>query len=209
MEMVVEDAGISRLRDSGDEGLAEALAAHHERLERIVDLRLDPRLAGRVDAADVLQEAFLEAKKRLPRYLKNPIVPVFVWLRGVTLDTLIHVHRRHLAKMRDAGLEVSLYGLPQPQVSTISLAGWLVADLTSPSQAAMRNEVAANVTKVLEAMDEIDREVLILRHFEQLSNDEVASIVGVKKAASSNRYVRALGRFRQVLETIPGVDFGN
>jgi len=207
--MVLVDSDISRLQNEGDEGLAEALATHYERLERIVDLRLDPRLAGRVDAADVLQEAFLEAQKRLARYLDNPSVPVFVWLRGVTLDTLIHVHRRHLAKMRDAGLEVSLHGGPHPQVSTISLAGWLVADLTSPSQAAMRDELASKVAEVLDAIDEIDREVLILRHFEQLSNDEVASIVGVKKAAASRRYVRALGRFRQVLATIQDVDFSN
>ncbi len=111
--------------------------------------------------------------------------------------------------MRFGGLEVSLHGGPRPQVSTISLAGWLVADLTSPSQAAMRDELASKVAEVLDAIDEIDREVLILRHFEQLSNDEVASIVGVKKAAASRRYVRALGRFRQVLETIQGVDFAD
>ena len=91
---------------------------HHDRLERIVDLRLDPRLAGRVDAADVLQEAFLEAQKRLARYLDDRSVPVFVWLRGVTLDTLIHVHRRHLAQKRDASLEVSLHAGPQPQFTT-------------------------------------------------------------------------------------------
>ena len=208
MSIASNNPQIENLRRNGEQCLAEVFSRHQDRLERIVDLRLDPRLSGRVDAADVVQEAFIEASKRLPRFLENPTVSVFVWVRGVTLDTLIHVHRRHLAKMRDAGREVSLSLGPAPQVSSISLAGWLVADLTSPSQAAMRDEVAKKVEEVLEAIDEIDREVLILRHFEQLSNDEVSSIVGVKKAATSRRYIRALKRFREVMESVPGFDFG-
>ena len=205
--MVHQESDITQLRSAGEQALADSLTLHGERLQRIVDLRLDPRLAGRVDASDVLQEAFLEACKRLPRYLDNPSVPVFIWLRGVTLDTLIHVHRRHLAEMRDAGRDVSLHAGRGPQVSSISLAGWLVADLTSPSQAAIRDETARKIEQVLGTMDEIDREVLILRHFEQLSNDEVASVIGVKKAAASRRYMRALARFREVVKTIPGCDF--
>ena len=182
-----QDSAVTLLRSAGQKALADAFTLHTERLQRIVDLRLDPRLAGRIDAADVLQEAFLEAWKRLPRYLDDPSVSVFIWLRGVTLDTLIHVHRRHLAEMRNAGRDVSLHtGLPPP-ASSISMADWLVADLTSPSQAAIRDETARKIEEVLGAMDEIDREVLILRHFEQLSNDEVASVVGVKKAAASRQ----------------------
>ena len=167
---------------------------------------MDTRLSGRVDAADVLQEAFLEACKRLPRYLEDPSVAVFVWLRGVALDTLIHVHRRHLAQMRDAGREVSLHQGPVAHVSSMSLAGWLIADLTSPSHAAMRDEVTKTIEEVMDAMDPVDREVLILRHFEQLTNDEVASIIGVKKAAASRRYMRALKRFREAIETVSGFD---
>jgi RNA polymerase sigma-70 factor (ECF subfamily) len=110
--------------------------------------------------------------------------------------------------MRDAGRDVSLHGGPAPSATSLSLAGCLVADLTSPSQAAIREETACRIEKVLGAMDEIDREVLILRHFEQLSNDEVASVIGVKKAAASRRYMRALARFREVGETVSGGDFG-
>ena len=203
-----QDSAVTLLKSAGQKALADAFALHTERLQRIVDLRLDPRLAGRVDAADVLQEAFLEACKRLPRYLDDPRVSVFVWLRGVTLDTLIHVHRRHLAEMRDAGRDIPLQAGRGPQASSISMAGWLIGDLTSPSQAAIRDETARKIEEVLGAMDEIDREVLILRHFEQLSNDEVASVVGVKKAAASRRYMRALARFREVVTTVPGCDFG-
>ncbi len=199
------DSWIEHLRRNGEEFLAEAFYQHRDRLERIVDLRLDPLLSRRVDASDVLQEAFLEAQKRLSRYVDNPRVPVFVWLRGVTLDTLIRVHRRHLAGMRDARREFSFQ---TPQVSSVSLSGWLVADLTSPSQAAIRDEMTKKVEEALDAMKEIDREVLILRHFEQLSNDEVAAIVGVGKSAASRRYTRAIKRLRETLQTVPGFSSG-
>ena len=208
MTQVLDDSGIERLRASGDEELGVLFEEYADRLDRIIDLRLDARLTGRVDPADVVQETFLEAQKKLPRYLDNATVPVFVWLRGVALDTLIHVHRRHLAQMRDAGLEVSIHGYSAgANVSSMSIAGWLVDDLTTASQLAVREETAKKVEDALNDMDEIDREVLILRHFEQLSNDEVASIVGVKKAAASRRYTRALLRFKEVAEGIPGFEF--
>lgn len=206
--MVDQAPEIVQLRQAGDQALADALALLAPRLLRIVELRIDPRLAGRVDAADVLQETFLEARKRLARYLEDPRVSMFVWLRGVTLDTLTHVHRRHLAQMRNAGREVSWQTATAPQASSLSMAGWLIGDLTTPSQAAIRDETARRIEQVLEMLDEIDREVLILRHFEQLSNDEVASVVGVKKAAASRRYTRALAHFRQALTSISGMDQG-
>ena len=197
---------LEALRQHGEQSLAEVFLRYRDRLERIIGLRLDPRVSARVDTEDVLQETFLEARKRLSRFLGDPSVAVFVWLRGVALDTLIHIHRRHLAQMRDAGREVSLHVRPAPQVSSISLAGWLIADLTSPSHAAMRDEVTKTIEEVIDGMDPVDREMLILRHFEQLTNDEVASILGVKKAAASRRYMRALKRFREAVEAIPGFD---
>ena len=201
-----DESLIQSLQQHGEQALAEILSANFERLLRVVDLRLDPRLTSRLDAGDVVQEAFLEARQSLPRFLREPRVPVFVWLRGVVLDTLVDVHRRHLgAKMRDAGREVSLQGIASPAATSISLAGCLVGDLTSPSKAAIREETARRIDQVLEGMDPIDREVLILRHFEQLTNDEVASILGVKKAAASRRYTRAVTRFREVVEEMSGL----
>jgi len=201
-----DESLIEALRRFGEQTLAGMLSTNFERLLRIVDLRLDPRLAGRLDAADVVQEAFLAARERLSRFLREPRVPVFVWLRGVVLDTLVDVHRRHLgAKMRDAGREIPLPDAAPPEATSISLAACLIGDLTSPSQAAIREETARKIDQVLEGMDPIDREVLILRHFEQLTNDEVASVLGVKKAAASRRYTRAVTRFREVVEGISGL----
>ena len=205
--MTDDQSQMARLASHGDEALAEVMAQLAPRLQQAVELRVDPRVAGRVDTADVLQEAFLEARKRLSRYLAEPRVPLFVWLRGVVLDTLIDFHRRHLgAKMRDAGQEISLHRSAAAQASSVALAAYLMGDLTSPSQAAIREETARQIEIVLAGMDEIDREVLILRHFEQLTNDEVAAVMGVKKAAASRRYLRALDRFRTVLEAIPGFE---
>ena len=204
---MTEDPQIASLQAGGDQALADVMAEHAPRLRQMVQVRVDPRLAGRVDVADVLQEAFLEAHKRLPRYLAEPAVPVFVWLRGVVLETLIDFHRRHLGtKMRDAGQEVSLQRPLAPQASSVALAACLAGSLTSPSQAAIRAETVRQIEQILDRMDEIDREVLVLRHFEQLTNDEVAAVLGVKKAAASRRYMRALDRFRTVLVAIPGFE---
>jgi RNA polymerase sigma-70 factor (ECF subfamily) len=123
------------------------------------------------------------------------------------MDTLIDVHRRHLgAQMRNAGRDVSLLVSRSPQASSMALAAYLAGSLTSPSRAAVREETAQQIERALAEMDEIDREVLILRHFEQLTNDEVAAALGVKKAAASRRYMRALTRFREVLLAIPGFE---
>lgn len=202
--MPEEQTQISQLRSGGEQALADAMAEHAFRLRLMVQLRLDPRVSGRFDAGDVLQEAYLEARKRLPRYLDSPGVPLFVWLRGVVLDTLIDFHRRHLGtKRRDAAMEVPLNVRTWRQASSVCLAAQLAESLTSPSQAAIREETARQIEAALSQMDEIDRDVLLMRHFEQLTNDEVAAVLGVKKAAASRRYMRALERLRKVVSAIP------
>ena len=125
-----------------------------------VPLRLDQRLQGRVDPSDVLQEAFLEATRRRPEYLRQPGMPFFLWLRLLTGQRLIDLHRQHLgAKMRDAGLEVSLYRGDCPRASSASLAELLLGRLTTASRAAIRAETQLRVQEALNAMDAIDREV--------------------------------------------------
>ena len=184
--------------------LAEVLERNRERLKQMVRTRLDPRLRGRLDPSDVIQEAYLDAARRLPEYVRDPAVPFFLWLRKLTAQRLIDLHRQHLgAKMRDAGLEVSLYSGAFPQASSLSLAAQLLGRFSSPSRAAMRAEIQIRVQEALNSMDAIDREILALRHFELLTNDEVAQVLGIKKTTASNRYVRALKRLTEVLESYP------
>jgi RNA polymerase sigma-70 factor (ECF subfamily) len=201
-----ETANLLHRAAAGDQqALAELFAHYRDRLRQMVRLRLDRRLQGRLDPSDVLQEAYLDLARRFPEYSRQPSVPFFLWLRGLTGQKLTDLHRQHLgAKMRDAGQEISLYRGALPQVSSASLANQLLGRLTSASRAAMRAETQLRVQEVLNGMDPMDREVLILRHFEMLSNDETAAVLGIKKSAASNRYIRALKRLKDSLAALPG-----
>jgi RNA polymerase sigma-70 factor (ECF subfamily) len=186
--------------------LAELFERHRGRLEQMVRLRLDRRLQGRIDPCDVLQEAFLDVARRFPEYAAEPTMPFFLWLRLLTGQRLIDLHRQHLgAKMRDAGMEVSLHRGGYPRASSASLAELLLGRLTSASRAAIRAETQQRVQDALNAMDEIDREVLVLRHFEMLSNEETAQVLGLKPSAASNRHLRALKRLREIMAQVPGL----
>src|SRR5262249_25993186 len=197
-----------RRAGAGDPQALPALFAHYrERLWRMVNLRLDRRLQGRLDPEDVLQEAYLVFAARFAEYARNPTLPFFLWLRSLTGQKLIDLHRQHLgAKMRDAGQEVSLYRGALPQASSVSLANQLLGRLTSASQAAIRAETQLRVQEALNSMDPIDREVLTLRHFEGLTNEETAQVLGLKKAAASNRHIRALKRLKDLLAGVPGLE---
>jgi RNA polymerase sigma-70 factor (ECF subfamily) len=191
---------------NGDEGaLAVLVERYRDRLERMVRLRMDRRLQGRVDAADVVQEAYLALRGKFPQYSADPRLPFFVWLRLEVGQKLVDVHRFHLGtQMRDAGQEVSLHRGPLPQVTSASLAEHLLGRLTTASQAAVRAELQLRVQEALNSMDPNDREVLVLRHFEELSNAEAAQVLGIKPSAAVNRYVRALKRLKGVLQGMPG-----
>jgi RNA polymerase sigma-70 factor (ECF subfamily) len=195
---------------AGDEAALAALwQRHHARLRQMVRLRLDRRLQGRVDPSDVLQEAYLDLADRLPDYARDRPMPAFLWLRLVTGQRLMQVHRHHLGPaLRDAGREVSLYRGALPQASSASLAAQLLGRLTTASQAAARAEWQVQLQAVLNGMDPMDREILALRHFEELSNGEAAEVFGLSKWAASARYVRALGRLRDLLEHVPGFSDG-
>src|SRR6516165_4868731 len=208
---MTSDSGSSddvlRRAGTGDpNALAELFARHRDQLRRMVRLRLDRRLQGRVDPSDVLQEAQVEILRRAAEYAADPRVPPFLWLRLITGQRLTALHRRHLgARMRNAGQEVALHRGPIPQATSASLAEMLLGRLTSPTQAAQRAEVRVMLQEALNGMDPLDREVLTLRHFEELSNAEVAQVLGLSKTAASNRYIRALERLREILAGIPGL----
>jgi RNA polymerase sigma-70 factor (ECF subfamily) len=196
---------LRRARDGDGEALGRLFQRHADRLRKMVHLRLDRRLYGRLDPSDVLQEAYLDVARRFPEYAAQPAVPFYLWLRALTGQRLIDLHRQHLgAKMRSAGQEVSLYRGALPQASSASLANQLLGRLTSPTQAALRTEMQIRLQEALNGMDPLDREVLVLRHFEELSNNETAAVLGIDKSAASKRYIRALARLRDILDAIPG-----
>ncbi len=199
---------LARLQQGDQLALAELFARHRDRLGRMVAFRLDERLRGRVAASDVLQEAYIDALKRLPHYQAEPGMPFFLWLRWVTVQRLIEVHRQHLgARIRDAGREVSIDRGESPEASSARMVE-LIGDLTSPSQAAQRAETMGQLQQALDGLEPMDREVLALRHFEELSNQETAAVLGIQPAAASKRYVRALERLREALAGLTDFDRG-
>src|SRR6516164_3978575 len=192
-------------RNGDESALAVLFERHRSRLERMVRLRMDRRLQGRVDPADVVQDAYLVVRGKFPQYSVDSPLPFFRWLRLEVGQKLVDVHRFHLgAQMRNAGQEVSLHRGALPPVSSLSLAEQLLGKLTTASQAAMRAELRIRVQEALNSMDPQDREVLLLRHFEELSNAEAAQVLGIKPSAAVNRYVRALKRLKEVFQGMPG-----
>jgi RNA polymerase sigma-70 factor, ECF subfamily len=183
----------------------DLVCAYRERLRRMVAFRLDPRLRGRVDPSDLVQEAFLDATGLLADYQCDPPLPFYLWLRQLAGTRLAKAHRHHLGTLcRDVRREVELPGESVPGVSSAALAGYLVGREGRPSEAALRAELRSRLEELLDQFDPLEREVLALRHFEQLGNAEAARVLGLTEAAASKRYIRALERVRERLARSPG-----
>ncbi len=191
---------LDRLRGDDRQALGELFELHRERLWRMLYIRLDRRLSSRVSPDDVLQEAFLDVAGRIGEYLDHPAVPFYVWLRFLTIQRMQMLQRVHLgARMRSVTREVALPEGGVALASAESMAGQLVSHMTSPSQAAIRHELQDRLRAALDEMEPLDREVLALRHFEELGNNEVPEVLGISKDAASKRHVRALMRLREIL----------
>ena len=197
-----------QLAVQGDQpAMSMLLSMYRDRLTKMVQLRLDRRLFGRVDASDIVQDATIEAARRLREYAASPPMGFYLWLRQLAGQKLIDTHRYHLgAEKRDAGQEVSLYRNAMPEATTTALASQLLGRLTSPTQALQRVELQLRVQEALNSLDPIDREVLVLRHFEYLSNSEIASELGISKSAASKRFIVALRRLKEVLNQVTGLE---
>jgi RNA polymerase sigma-70 factor, ECF subfamily len=191
---------------AGDvESWGALLTRHEGRLRRMIAFRIDARMQGRIDPEDVVQEVNLAASEHLAEYLRKPEIPFFLWLRGIAGNRLLELHRRHLGTpMRDARREVSLHRGALPGATSAALAAQLLGHQTRPSEAAVRAEAKIRIQEALNAIGPIDREVLALRHFEQLTNAEAAHVLQIKEAAAGKRYLRAVERLREIMAHLPG-----
>jgi RNA polymerase sigma-70 factor (ECF subfamily) len=180
------------------------LARHREPLRRMIAGRLDRSVVRREDASDVVQGVLLEASRRLSEYLRDPALPFQIWLRQIARDRLIDVHRRHRrALRRSVDRERPMTAPAFLDRSSLDLAMELRDQRATPSAEAIRRELVERFRLALEGLGPDDREILILRHFEHLSNSETASALGLSEAAAGMRYLRALRRIRVVLDTPP------
>jgi RNA polymerase sigma-70 factor, ECF subfamily len=197
-----EEHWITRLKADAAGAVAELFAEHHPRLRRTVAIRMDPRLNTRIDPSDVLQDAYLRVSAQAAEFAAGPTLPVFVWLRLQVGRAIVDAYRKHIGTQKhDLRQEVRLDD--HPPVSTDSLVGELVGRGSSPGTQLRRDELRQRLDALFGALDPIDREVLVLRHFEDLSNGEVAATLGLSKTAASNRYVRALDRLRELMADAP------
>ena len=177
------------------------LDSFRSKLRVMVDLRMHALVRGRVDPSDIIQEAFVDASQRLPEYVANPVVPFYVWLRSLTAQRLSLAHRRNLGtQSRNAIREVSMFPSAIQSATSAAIAAQLVGKLTSPSSAAIAAEQKLRLEAALEELEPIDREILVLRHFEEMTNAESAAVLDLRPTAASNRYVRALGKLKLVLD---------
>lgn len=194
---------LQRAADGDTTAISSLLERYRDRLKRMVSLRLDRRVQKRVDPSDIVQEALIVASNRLSEYAESPSMGFYLWLRWLTADKLLNVHRDHLGtQKRDVSQEVSIYRQPMPQACSVSLAQQLLGQLTSPTQAVARAELQLLVQNTLNSMDPIDREILVLRNFEQLSTTETAEALGIKRSTASKRYIMALKRLKQALSFV-------
>ena len=186
----------------GEAGADERLLeVHREPLRRMIGLRLDPALAGRVDASDVVQEVMLEVSQRLADYLRNPSMPFHLWVRHIARDHMIDAHRRHRqAQRRSLDREQPIVPAALVDKSSLELAGQFLDREMTPASAAVRRELQKRMEQAVAGLDEDDREIILMRHYEQLSNQEVATALGLTEAAASMRHLRAVRKLRAALQ---------
>jgi RNA polymerase sigma-70 factor (ECF subfamily) len=201
------DPLLEEARCGDSEAVERLLTVHREPLRRLIGLRLDPALAARVDASDIVQDVLLEAHRRLQEYLKNPTMPFHLWLRHIAKDHIIDAHRRHRqAQRRSLDREQPIVPAVLADHSSYELAGQLIDPELTPASEAIRRELQRRLDAAIADLDEDDREIILLRHREQLANQDVARALGLSEAAASMRYLRAVRRLRDVLVPSSDVD---
>ncbi len=186
---------------TGDEsGVAELFEHYRPRLKRLVLLRMYPQVQARLDASDVLQETFLEMARRLPAYAEDCRMPFFLWLRWLTIERLDQLHRKHLgAEMRTVFREFSQPSPAVPDASIFNIASQLAGDFTSVDRNLLKEEVQRKLIGALEQMESKDREIVGMRHFEELSTDEIAELLQLTRSGVLKRYTRAIRRLRDIV----------
>ena len=191
---------IAAAQNGDDDAVNRLMQRHREAVRRMIDLRMDRRLRQRVDASDIVQDVLIDANRRLADYLKDPSMPFHLWLRQMAQDRLIDAHRRHrVAAKRSVDREQPLAARPALDRSTMELAAQLCDQERTPAAAAEWNELQLLFRQALDQLDEQDREVVLMRHFEKLSNSEVAQALELTPPAASMRYLRAVRRLRTIL----------
>lgn len=195
------DVLLTEAKEGNDDAVNALLERHRGAIRRLVELRLDRKVQRRVDVSDVVQEVMVEASGRLTRYLDDPVMAFHLWLRQIAWDHIIDTYRRHrVSAKRNMDREQPMVGGDNPDESSVDLAVQLCDPNLTPATVASQREIAAQVEQAIRELDDSDQEVIVMRHYEHLSNLEIAEVLGLNPPAASMRYLRAVRRLRTVLE---------
>ena len=192
---------LASARDGDAEAVNRLLEKHRAPIRRLIELRLDRKVQRRVDVSDVVQDVMIEASGRLDKYLADPAMAFHLWLRQIAWDRIIDTYRRHrVSAKRNMDREQPMASPAGPDQSTMELAVQLCDPGLTPAAAATQREIAVKVEQAIEKMNDQDREIILMRHYEHLSNLEIAEVLGLNPPAASMRYLRALRRLREMLQ---------
>jgi RNA polymerase sigma-70 factor (ECF subfamily) len=192
---------IERAKEGNPDAVESLLDRHRDALRRMIQLRLDQKIQRRVDVSDVVQEVLIEANRRLKDYLDNPAMAFHLWVRQIAKDRIIDAHRRHrVSAKRSIDREQALIVPGDNDHSTMELAGKLCDPSLTPAAAATQREIANQVELAIGMLPDVDREIILMRHYEQLSNQDIAAVLQLSEPAASMRYLRALRRLRELID---------
>ena len=194
---------LDQAREGDGTAVNELIERHRGALRHLVRMRLDRKIQRRVDVSDVVQEVLIEANRRLKTYLENPVMPFHLWVRHIARDRIIDAHRRHRGSAKRS------IDREQPMVipggfdqSSIILANQLVDQGKTPAAKTLEKELAGRVEDAITQLDDVDAEVIVMRHYEQLSNQEIAQALDLTEPAASMRYLRAVRRLRDLMQSL-------
>ena len=198
---MVGNADMDGAREGDSAAVDNLLDRHRESLRRMIGMRLDHKIKRRVDVSDIVQEVLVEANRRLQDYLQNPVMAFHLWIRQIAKDRIIDAHRRHrVSAKRSIDREQPLVAAGAVDQSTVELAAQLCDPELTPAAAATQRELAQHIQQSISLLPDRDREIILMRHYEQLSNQDIAEVLELTEPAASMRYLRALKKLRQILD---------
>ena len=188
-------------REGNADAIGNLLDRHRDSLRRMIQMRMDQKLARRIDVSDIIQDVLIEANRRLKDYLENPAMPFHLWIRQIAKDRMIDAHRRHrVSAKRSIDREQPMFSPAGADHSTIELAVQLCDPALTPAAAATQKEIAAQIELPVGELDDNDRDIILMRHYEMMSNQDIAQALDLTEPAASMRYLRALRRLRTIID---------
>ncbi len=200
-EQIQTEELLAQAKVGNELAVNELMDRHRQSLRQLVRMRLDQKIQRRIDVSDVVQDVLVEANRRLQNYLVDPVMPFHLWLRQIAKDRIIDAHRRHrVSARRSVDREQAVVAPRGYDQSSIQLMGLLGDDRLTPAAAALQQEMARKVEQAITKLEEKDCEIIVMRHYEHLTNQDIAQALGLTEPAASMRYLRAVRRLKIVLQ---------